>query len=65
MSNVNTPAADTGKKESSVAYKKRIGPLKEQILYIGERNMDKTIWVIRRWLKDETGLVNANPAKPA
>ena len=56
MSNVNNSHE---KKESTFAYQKRISPLKEQIVSLGEKNMDNTIWVIRRWLKEEMGLINA------
>ena len=58
MSNVSIPVTDTGKKESTIAYKKRIAPIKEAIIHLGEKNMDNTVWVIRRWLKDEMGSIN-------
>jgi len=57
MSNISA-STDTVKKESSFAYQKRITPIKEQIAYLSERNMDNTVWVLRRWLKDEMGLLN-------
>ncbi len=41
-----------------VAYQKRVTALKDAILYTCERNMENTVWVIRRWLRDEMDLVN-------
>ena len=65
MSNLSNSLTNKGKKESSLAYQKRIGSIKEQILFLGEKNMDNTIWVIRRWLKDEMGIINKAPANKA
>ncbi len=44
--------------QNVVAYQKRVSKLKENILYVCEKNMDNTLWVLRRWLRDEMNLVN-------
>lgn len=58
MSNIRNSAPDPNKRESSVSYQKRISPIKDQIISLGEKNMDNTLWVIRKWLKNEMGLIN-------
>ena len=63
MSNIKTPSIDAIKRESSLVYNNRVTPIKEQIIYLGEKNMDNTVWVIRRWLNDEMGLINKPRAK--
>lgn len=47
------------KRESRASYKARVDPLKQNIIAIGEKHMENTLWVIRRWLRDEMELINA------
>lgn len=46
------------KKESHVEYQERIGVIKNDIVCLGERNMDNTVRVIRRWINGDMRIIN-------
>lgn len=46
------------KKEGHLEYQQRVAPIKNEIITLGERNMDNTVRVIRRWLNDDTRIIN-------
>lgn len=50
----------TTKRESQASYRARVEPLKQNIISLGEKHMDNTLWVIRRWLRDEMDLINVS-----
>lgn len=55
MSNVKK---EETKKEGHVEYQQRLGQVKNAILTLGERNMENTMRVIKRWLNDDTRIIN-------
>lgn len=59
MSNRENTSAAPNVKENSFAYQRRMNPMKEQILSLCEKNMDNTLWVVRKWFRDEMELVNS------
>ena len=53
------PAENTEqRKESPKEYQQRLAGIKNDILTLGERNMDNTIRIIRRWLNDDMRIIN-------
>lgn len=46
------------RKESSKEYQQRLAGIKNDIVSLGERNMDNTIRIIRRWLNDDMRIIN-------
>ncbi len=48
------------KKEHHLEYQQRVGQVKNAILILGERNMENTMRVIKRWLNDDTRIINQN-----
>ena len=53
------PAENTEqRKESPKGYQQRLAGIKNDILTLGERNMDNTIRIIRRWLNDDMRIIN-------
>ncbi len=57
-SNTSSASNNNPKKTNHVEYQQRIAPIKNEILNLGERNMENTIRVIRRWLNDDTRIIN-------
>ncbi len=39
-------------------YQQRVAELKEKVIRLSEKNMDNTIWVLRRWLNNDMKLIN-------
>lgn len=52
------PPEDGKKKEGHLEYQQRVAPIKNEIITLGERNMDNTVRVIRRWLNGDTRIIN-------
>ena len=46
------------RKESVREYQQRLTGIKNDIVTLGERNMDNTIRIIRRWLNDDMRIIN-------
>ena len=46
------------RKESVREYQQRLTGIKNDIVTLGERNMDNTIRNIRRWLNDDMRIIN-------
>lgn len=46
------------RKESVREYQQRLAGIKNDIVTLGERNMDNTIRIIRRWLNDDMRIIN-------
>lgn len=46
------------RKENPKEYQQRLAGIKNDIVTLGERNMDNTIRIIRRWLNDDMRIIN-------
>lgn len=46
------------RKENVREYQQRLAGIKNDIVTLGERNMDNTIRIIRRWLNDDMRIIN-------
>lgn len=46
------------RRENPKEYQQRLAGIKNDILSLGERNMDNTIRIIRRWLNNDMRIIN-------